>query len=157
MLFRKDHSEGDFSAVKKPRMKNRRAQPQAVNVPPLFDPDPKRNREAWVQKCFPDAPTTQPENAMRLWLGRAGKDRPTGIVGTYVGHTDPKHVPRQDGIDDRLNGHRSDDQLAAKLQRIAEMVTAALYNEQQRREPEDVFIRHPIHWNEADQVRPYRQ
>src|SRR5205823_4027686 len=98
------------------------------------------------QKCFPDTPTIQPDEAIRLWLGKGVKDGPSAIAGTPVCNTASQRSPRQGGIDNRVNGHRSDDQLAATLQRIAEMVTGALYNEQQP-------VRHPIHWNEADQVR----
>jgi hypothetical protein len=140
------------------KMKNRnhrnRDGQQPANVPPLFDPDLKRNLAAWVQKCFPDTPTMQPDEAIRLWLGKGVRDRPPASAGTPVCDTAPQRPPGQGGIDNHVDGHRSDDQLAATLRRIAEMVSAALYNEQQqRREPEDVTVRHPIHWSDADQVR----
>jgi hypothetical protein len=138
--------------MKSRKHRNRDGQ-QPANVPPLFDPDPKRNLAAWVQKCFPDTPTIQPDEAIRLWLGKGVRDRPSASAGNPVCDTEPQRSPRQGGIDNRADGRRSDDPLAATSRRIAEMVTTALYNKQQQGEPEDVPVRHPIHWNEADQVR----
>ena len=125
-------------------MKSRDAERQPASVPPLFDPDPKRNLAAWVQKCFPDAPKLQPNEAIRLWLGKA-------VAGTPARQTVPQRSQRQDDIN-RPNGHRSDDRLAATLQHIAEMVAATLDDARQQ-ESEDVAIRHPIHWSGSNQVQ----
>lgn len=132
-------------------MKSRDAERQPASVPPLFDPDPKRNLAAWVQKCFPDAPNTQQDEAIRLWLGKGSKDRPTAFAGTPARQTVPERSQRQDDIN-LPDGHRSDDRLAATLQHIAEMVGAALYDKRQQ-ESEDVAIRHPIHLSGSNQVQ----
>src|ERR1700730_12532401 len=101
-------------------MKNRNTS-QCSDVPPLFDPDSGRNLSAWVQKCFPETPTMQPGEAIRLWLGKNSNGKPGRMTtaGTPIHRVASDRYQPPSNIN--LSGdRRSDDRLTFTLQNIAE-------------------------------------
>jgi hypothetical protein len=149
-MFLRDHRhrKDDMSAHKSRRVKKGTELP-STSVPPLFDPDPRINREAWARRFFPE--NIPPDQAIRIWLGnRTNGHREVSTDNDRSTIVEP--VPSSTST--TPNGNGSDDRLTSTLQDIAQMVTAALCGEQEQRRSNNGAVRHPIHWCDFDVPQP---
>jgi hypothetical protein len=149
------------------RTKNRSVPPQPDKGSPLFDPDPKKNALAWMQRSFPNAPpATTPEEAIHVWLSQGnGKgsrvhegnsekvngDNREPVSQIAVGHGFAEQQRRD--VPPETHARRSDDRLTDSLQHIAGMVSALLSDREQPKS-EETPPRHPVHGHGRGQVEP---